>query len=251
MRGKYPSGCADRISLGRAPRYADGPISRHRENVCMHLFTYWRSQASYRVRIALALKGLEPELTTLDLLKGDQFADGYKALNPEMVVPTLVDGDHPPLTQSLAILEFLDEQYPRPPLLPADALSRARVRALAQVLAMDAHPFVVPRVRKYLEHELHLDEPTRTKWIAHWLDTGIRAVETMLAHDKRTGRFCHGDTPTIADLCLVPHVTTMRMLCGTGADAYPTAARIFATCMELDAFARTHPLKQPDAPKAA
>ena len=171
----------------------------------MKLFTYWRSQASYRVRIALALKGLEAELVTLDLLKGDQFDDGYRALNPEMVVPTLVEGDHPPLSQSLAILEFLDEQHPEPPLLPADAYARARVRAMAQVVAMDAHPFIVPRVRKYLEHELGLSEPTRNTWLAHWLTPASHAVETMLARDPRTGRYCHGDQVTIADICLVAH----------------------------------------------
>jgi maleylacetoacetate isomerase len=215
------------------------------------LFTYWRSQASYRVRIALALKGLDVELVTLDLLKGDQFADGYRALNPEMVVPTLVEGDHPPLSQSLAILEFLEEQHPKPPLLPADPYARARVRALAQVVAMDAHPFIVPRVRKYLEHELGLAEPTRNTWLAHWLTTASRAVETMLAHDSRTGRYCHGDQVSIADTCLVAHFTSARMLCGLDSDAYPTSARIFSACMELDAFSRTHPLHQPDAPRAA
>ena len=217
----------------------------------MKLFTYWRSQATYRVRIALALKGLDPELVTLDLLKGDQFADAYRALNPEMVVPTLVDGEHPPLSQSLAILEFLEEQYPDTPLLPADPYARARVRALAQVVAMDAHPFIVPRVRKYLEHELGLDQSKRNAWLAHWLTTASRAVETMLAHDPRTGRFCHGDRPSIADICLVPHLISAKMLCGLDPEAYPTAARIFSTCMELDAFARTQPLRQPDAPKAA
>jgi maleylacetoacetate isomerase len=138
----------------------------------MKLFTYWRSQASFRVRIALLLKGLKAEMVFLDLLKGDQFAATYRSLNPEMVVPTLIDGDGPPLVQSLAILEYLDEQYPEPPFLPADAHARARVRALAQVVAMDAHPFVVPRVRKYLEQDLGLDESTRVKWLQHWLDTG-------------------------------------------------------------------------------
>jgi maleylacetoacetate isomerase len=217
----------------------------------IRLFTYWRSQATYRVRIALALKGIDAELVTLDLLKGDQFAPQYRALNPEMVVPTLADGENPPLVQSLAILEFLEEQYPDPPLLPADSYGRARVRALAQVVAMDAHPFIVPRVRKYLEQELKLDEPTRMKWLTHWLEMGTRAVEGMLAHDPRTGAFCHGDRPTIADLCLVAHLTSTQMLCGVSPDAYPTAARIFAACMQLDAFARTHPLKQPDAPAGA
>jgi maleylacetoacetate isomerase/maleylpyruvate isomerase len=217
----------------------------------MKLFTYWRSQATYRVRIALAIKGLDAELTTLDLLKGDQFAEHYRALNPEMVVPTLIDGDHPPLTQSLAILEFLEEKFPDPPLLPSDPHDRARVRALAQVVAMDAHPFIVPRVRKYLERELGLDEAARTKWLTHWLETATRAVEGMLAHDPRTGRFCHGERPTIADLCLAAHLTSAKMLCGLSPDACPTAARILANCMQLDAFARTHPLKQPDAPRAA
>ncbi|MFZ0838373.1 MAG: maleylacetoacetate isomerase [Xanthobacteraceae bacterium] len=217
----------------------------------MKLFTYWRSQASYRVRIALALKGFDAELVTLDLLKGDQFADGYRALNPEMVVPTLVEDGHPPLSQSLAILEFLEERHPEPPLLPADAYARARVRALAQVVAMDAHPFIVPRVRKYLEHELGLPEAMRNTWLAHWLTAASHAVESMLAHDPRTGRFCHGDQVSVADICLVAHFTSAKMLCELDMEAYPTAARIFSASMQLDAFTRTHPLRQPDAPKAA
>jgi maleylacetoacetate isomerase len=215
------------------------------------LFTYWRSQASYRVRIALALKGLDAELITLDLLKGDQFAGGYRALNPEMVVPTLVEDGHPPLSQSLAILEFLEERHPEPPLLPVEVYARARVRALAQVVAMDAHPFIVPRVRKYLEHELGLPEATRNTWLAHWLTGASQAVESMLAHDSRTGRFCHGDHVSVADICIVAHFTSAKMLCRLEVEAYPTAARVFSACMQLDAFARTHPLRQPDAPKAA
>ncbi len=217
----------------------------------MKLFTYWRSQASYRVRIALALKGLDAELVTLDLLKGDQFAQAYRALNPEMVVPTLVDGAHPPLSQSLAILEFLEEQYPNPPLLPADPYARAWVRALAQVVAMDAHPFIVPRVRKYLEHELGLSEQMRNRWLTHWLKSASDAVETMLAHDRRAGRYCYGDQLSIADICLVAHLTSAKMLCGLEVEGYPTAARIFSACMEQDAFSRTHPLRQPDAPSVA
>src|SRR6185295_4037400 len=135
----------------------------------MKLFTYWRSQAAFRVRIALGLKGLAMEKVTLDLLKGDQLAASYLALNPEGVVPTLIDGEGQPLVQSLAILEYLDEKYPQPPLLPAELRARAHARAIAQMVAMDAHPFIVPRVRKYLEDELHLDEAARVKWIAHWL----------------------------------------------------------------------------------
>src|SRR3974390_3638194 len=123
----------------------------------MKLYTYWRSQASFRVRVALRLKGLVVETVWLDLLKGDQFAAAYRELNPEMVVPTLLDGDGPPLVQSLAILEYLEEKHPKSPPMPKDLRARAHVRALAQMLAMDAHPFIVPRVRKYLEQELHLD----------------------------------------------------------------------------------------------
>ena len=214
----------------------------------MKLYTYWRSQASYRVRIALALKGFKAETVTLDLLKGDQHEASYRALNPEMVVPTLLDGDGPPLVQSLAILEYLDERYPRPPLLPSDLRARAYVRALAQMVAMDAHPFIVPRVRQYLEEALGADEPARAAWIRHWLDTGSRAIEELLARDMRTGRFCCGNEPTIADICLAAHFASAKLFGATDMTAYPTARRIVEACMGLEAFAATHPLKQPDAP---
>jgi maleylacetoacetate isomerase len=216
----------------------------------MKLYTYWRSQAAFRVRIALALKGLRSEKITLDLLAGDQFAADYQRLNPEGVVPTLIDGDDAPLVQSLAILEYLDEKYPAPPLLPQDLRARAHARAIAQMVAMDAHPFVVPRVRKYLEQELRLDEPTRVKWVRHWLDTGSRAVEQVLAKDPRTGRFCLGDQPTIADICLAAHLTTSKLFGGRDPSDFPTAGRIYANCMAIEAFANEHPLRQPDAPKA-
>jgi maleylacetoacetate isomerase len=215
----------------------------------MKLYTWWRSQASFRVRVALRLKELEAEMVFIDLSKDDQLAASYRALNPEMVLPTLIDGDGPSLVQSLAILEYLDEQYPEPPLLPKDTRARAHVRALAQVVAMDAHPFVVPRVRKYLERELGLDEPTRLKWLQHWLDSATRVVEDLLSHDSRTGRFCYGDAPTIADICLVAHLTSAKMLCSCDLAPYPTVQRIFETCMQVDAFADAHPLRQPDAPR--
>jgi maleylacetoacetate isomerase len=214
----------------------------------MKLYTYWRSQAAFRVRIALGLKGLAMEKITLDLLAGDQFAADYQTLNPEGVVPTLLDGDGAPLVQSLAILEYLDEKYPTPPLLPQDLRARAHARAIAQMVAMDAHPFVVPRVRKYLEQELHLDEPTRVKWVRHWLDTGSRAVEQVLAKDPRTGRFCIGDQATIADICLAAHLTTSKLFGGRDPSDFPTAGRIYANCMAIEAFANEHPLRQPDAP---
>ena len=202
----------------------------------MKLYTYWRSQASYRVRIALRLKGLVAEVVSLDLLKGDQFEATYRAINPEMVVPTLIDGDGPPLVQSLAI---------------PDLRTRAHVRGLAQMLAMDAHPFIVPRVRKYLEQELHLDEPARMKWLTHWLDAGSRSIEDVLVRDPRTGHFCCGDHPTIADICLVAHLTSAKMLCDRSPAPYPTARRIFDACMDIEAFAVEHPLRQSGAQTTA
>ena len=212
------------------------------------LFTYWRSQAAFRVRIAMRLKGLAMEKVTLDLLKGDQFAASYQALNPEGVVPTLIDGEGQPLVQSLAILEYLDEKHPLPPLLPTDLRARAHARAIAQMVAMDAHPFIVPRVRKYLGDELHLDEAARAKWVRHWLDAGSRAVEEVLARDPRTGRFCVGDHVTVADICLAAHLTSAKLFGGHEPSDYPVAGRIYATCMQIEAFAAEHPLRQPDAP---
>jgi maleylacetoacetate isomerase len=213
----------------------------------MKLFTYWRSQAAYRVRIALALKGLAMEKVSLDLLAGDQFASDYQKLNPEGVVPTLIDGEGQPLTQSLAILEYLDEKYPDPPLLPQELRARAHARAIAQMVAMDAHPFIVPRVRKYLEEELHIGETARATWVRHWLDQGSRAVEEVLARDPRTGRFCVGDQPTVADICLAAHLTSAKLFGGRDPADYAVAGRIYANCMAIEAFAAEHPLRQPDA----
>lgn len=215
----------------------------------MKLFTYWRSQAAFRVRIALRLKGLAMEKVPLDLLAGDQFAASYQALNPEGVVPTLIDGEGSPLVQSLAILEYLDEKYPEPPLLPKDLRARAHARALAQMVAMDAHPFIVPRVRKYLEDELHLDEAARAKWVRHWLDAGSHAIEAVLARDPRTGRFCVGDQITVADICLAAHLTSAKLFGGREPSDYPAAGRIYANCMAIEGFAAEHPLRQPDAPQ--
>jgi maleylacetoacetate isomerase len=213
----------------------------------MTLYTWWRSQASFRVRIALHLKGLKAEMVFIDLSKDDQFAATYRSINPEMVLPTLIDGEGPPLRQSLAILEYLEEQYPERPLLPTDAHARAHVRALAQVVAMDAHPLVTPRVRKYLEQQLGLDDEMRMQWLRHWLDAATRTIEDMLSRDPRTGRFCCGDAPTIADICLVPHLVSAKMLYGCDLEPYSTVRRIFETCMQIDAFALAHPLQQPDA----
>ena len=216
----------------------------------MKLFSYWRSQAAYRVRIALRVKGVAVETVSLDLLKGDQFAAAYQALNPEGVVPTLIEGEGPPLVQSLAIIEYLDEKYPQPPLLPDDLKPRAHARAIAQLVAMDAHPFIVPRVRNYLEEELHLGELARTKWVRHWLDAGSRAVEETLARDPRTGKFCVGDQVTVADICLAAHLTSATLFGARDPSAYPIAGRIYENCMAIEAFAAEHPLRQADAPKS-
>ncbi len=226
------------------------PVGKGNEVAGRKLYSYWRSQATYRVRIALALKGLEAEILTLDLIKGDQFASAYRALNPEASVPTLIEGDEPPLIQSLAILEYLEERHPEPPLLPKEPRQRAHVRALGQVVAMDAHPLIVPRVRHYLARELGLGEPVVKKWVVHWLEQGTRTLEAMLARDPRTGRFSFGDAPSLADLCLVPHVTSARMLYDADLAPYPTVSRIYESCMALPAFAATGPVHQPDAPLA-
>src|SRR5215469_14493584 len=161
----------------------------------MKLYTYFRSQASFRVRIALNLKGIAREDSFLHLEKGDQFSAEYRAINPQMVVPTLIDGDIK-LLQSLAILEYLDERYPEPPLLPADPPSRAWVRGLALINIADSHPLIVPRVRHYLTDELKIDEATRLAWIRHWLGCGLEAIEALLATHPESGQFCHSDRPT-------------------------------------------------------
>jgi maleylacetoacetate isomerase len=215
----------------------------------MKLFSFWRSLATFRVRIALNLKGIEPEVVQVDLLKGVQRGQAYREVNPQMLLPALVDGDGPALHQSLAIIEYLDETHPQPRLLPADPRGRARVRALAMIVACDAHPFIVPRVRNFLEHELGLDEARRLQWLRHWINEGLAALETQLARSGDTGRFCHGDAPTVADLCLVSHATGARYY-DCDVVPFPTVSRIVDRCMAIDAFARAHPLKQPDAPKS-
>ena len=214
----------------------------------MKFYSFWRSLASFRVRIALNIKGIVPdEVVNVDLMKGDQLQAAYKAVNPQMVLPALVDGDGPILFQSVAIMEYLDETHPKPPLLPADARGRARVRALAAITASDSHPLMVPRVRNFLEHEMKLDEAARTKWIKHWIGEGLAALEGHLSRDKETGTFAHGDAVTVADLCLVSGMTGAGFF-QVDTAPYPTVKRITETCMALDAFARAHPLKQPGAP---
>jgi maleylacetoacetate isomerase len=216
----------------------------------MKLYSFWRSLATFRVRIALNLKGITPnEIVDIDLMKGKQRDDSYRAVNPMMAIPALIDGDGPVLFESLAIIEYLEETHPHPRLLPADPRARARVRGLAQIVACDSHPLVVPRVREYLEHELKLDEAARTKWIQHWIGEALKALETNLVNSKETGRYCQGDSITIADICLVSQAVGANFFKYDLAP-FPTVRRVVDTCMQNEAFARAHPLRQPGAPAA-
>jgi maleylacetoacetate isomerase len=214
----------------------------------MKLYGYWRSQATYRVRVALNLKGIAPEDETIDLSKGVQFESAYRAVNPQSVLPALVDGPGPALTQSLAIMEYLEETRPHPPLLPSAPRDRARVRALALVAVADIHPLMVPRVRNYIEHELKLGEAARVAWVRHWVGVGLAALEELLARDSRTGRFCHGDSVTMADICLAGQVIGAQNS-DCDVSRYPTVMRIFEACMALEAFSSAHPRSRPDAPR--
>ena len=215
----------------------------------MKLYGFWRSLATYRVRVALALKGVEAHEVSVNLLQGMQHRDDYKAVNPQSVVPALFIDDGPPLFQSLAILEYLEETCPEPPLLPRDARGRARVRGLALIVACDGHPLIVPRIRNYLERELHVDEAARNRWLQHWTLKALEALEAHLTKERETGRFCHGDAPTFADICLAGQVFAAGYF-DAETTAMPTVMRIFDECMKIDAFDRAQPLKQPDAPKS-
>jgi maleylacetoacetate isomerase len=215
--------------------------------VDVELWGFWRSLASFRVRIALNLKGISYEEIPIDLMAGLQKGEAYRAVNPQMVLPALRDGDGPVLFQSVAILEYLDETHPEPPLLPRDPRGRARVRGLAAIVAADSHPLIVPRIREYLEHELGVPEEARAAWCRHWIQAGLKAVESHLANEAETGRFCHGDQVTIADICLVSLMAGAKLF-GADTDGLDGANRIAATCMELPAFADAHPLRQPGAP---
>lgn len=214
----------------------------------IELYGYWRSSAAYRIRIALHLKGLEATQRPVHLRRGEQRAPDYRRRNPLGRVPTLVDGAAT-YVESLAILEYLEERYPEPPLLPPGPGERARVRALADVVACDIHPMNNLSVLKYLEEELKVDTDARSRWYRHWIEVGFGALEALLAGDPRTGAFCHGERPTLADVCLVPQVYNARRF-GSDLAAYPTIVRIDAACRELAAFRRAAPEAQPDAEPA-
>lgn len=212
----------------------------------MRLYSYFRSSAAYRVRIALNLKGLDYEQVTVNLLKGEDQDPAYRRLNPQGLVPTLVTTGGRVLTQSLAICEYLEEVYPFPPLLPAEAPARARVRALAGLVACEMHPLNNLRVLQYLTGTLGVDEQAKLAWYRHWIAEGFTALEDMLADSPDTGRHCHGDAPTLADVCLLPQMfNAERFQCDL--EPYPTLQRIARACAELPAFAKAHPAQQPDA----
>lgn len=209
----------------------------------MRLYDYWRSSAAYRVRIALNWKGLAYEQLAVDLRRGAQRSPEFLAINPQGLVPVLEDGEAR-LTQSLPILNYLEERYPEPPLLPADLAGRARARAIAVAIACEIHPLNNLRVLQYLERELRLDEDRRLAWYRHWIAEGLGPIEIMLA--AAGGEFCVGDAPSLADVCLVPQVyNARRYQCDL--EPYPTIRRIDARCRALEAFARAAPERQPDA----
>ena len=218
----------------------------------MELYGYFRSSASFRVRIALQLKGLPYDYRAIHLVKGggEQLGEAFRAINPEALVPVLVDesaeGGSLALTQSLAIIEYLDETHPQPPLMPADAVARARVRSLSLAIACDIHPLNNLRVLRYLTKTLGVSEDAKNTWYRHWVVSGLAALEAQLASSSSTGRFCHGDTPTLADVCLVPQVFNGKRL-DCDLSGVPTVMRIHDACMALDAFQRAAPAAQPDA----
>ncbi len=211
----------------------------------MILYGFFRSSTSYRLRIALAFKGAAHEARFVSLPKMEHKSADYLAINPQGLVPALVDGDHV-YAQTLAIMEYLEEAYPEPPMLPAALPARAYVRSISQIVSCDIHPLNNVRVLKYLEQRLSLGEDERMAWYAHWIGEGFRSLEAALRHEGLSGRFVLGDTPGMADICLVPQVFNARRFNCDLSD-YPTALGIFENCMQLDAFTATLPQYQPDA----
>ena len=210
------------------------------------LYGYFRSSAAYRVRIALNLKGLDYDQIPVNLVKGEQRGDDHLMRNPQGLVPSLVLDDSSVINQSLAICEYLDEVHPEPALLPINALERARVRALAQSVACEIHPLNNLRILKYLVREMGADEAAKLAWYHHWIAEGFTALEATLSNAPSSGDFCHGDTPTLADICLIPQVyNAERFECDLS--AYPTIQRIAANCRSLPAFEKAAPEVQPDA----
>lgn len=211
----------------------------------MKLYGFSRSSAAFRVRIALNLKGIAWEHFNVSLPDGDQFQDDYAKINPQARVPTLIDGDNT-LIQSMAILEYLEETHPEPAFLPSGAAARARVRGLADIIACDIHPLNNLAILKFLGKEMGADkDAVNVTWYQHWIYEGFNALEALLASDGATGKFAHGDTPGLADICIVPQVfNAQRYECDLS--PYPTLMGIFAECMKLDAFDSAQPSRQPE-----
>jgi maleylacetoacetate isomerase/maleylpyruvate isomerase len=216
------------------------------------LFAFWRTSATYRVRVALNLKGIAAEERIVDIDANEQRGAAFLAINPLGAIPALIDRgagqSRAPLTQSLAILEFLDEEYPEPALLPPDPHGRARVRAIAAMLAADTHPLITPRVKKYLTGTGGFDDAAWRAWQIHWFTTGLQAVEHRLASEAETSRFCHGDAMTMADICLASIIAVMRIF-RIDIPGIPTIERIMRDCEAHPAFAKADPMIQVGAPR--
>ena len=217
------------------------------------LFSFWRTSATYRVRVALALKGLSARERDVNIDAGENRSADFLKINPLGAIPALIDRQggqpHAALTHSLAILDYLEEVAPAPPLLPKDPFGRARVRSIAAMVAADTHPFVTPRVKKYLTTSGGFDDAAWRAWQVHWFTTGLQAIEARLSADVETGSFCHGDEVTTADICLASIIVVMRVF-QIEVDAIPTVERIMAACERQDAFARADPRRQAGAPAA-
>ncbi len=213
----------------------------------MDVYGFWRSQATFRVRIALRLKGVAYREIAVDIDKGEQFTPEFLALNPLGSLPAVIEEGEAPLTQSSALLEYIEERWARPALLPADPRGRARVRSLMAVAVSDTHPMIVPRVRRYLTEEAKFDAAQWRAWQTHWISVGLKGIEARLAGDPATGSFCHGDAASFADICLFALAEGAAGFKIT-VEGVPTLDRIVARCREIPAFAESHPTRQADHP---
>jgi len=213
----------------------------------MKLYTFFRSSASFRVRIALNLKGLSYDQAPIHLRRGggEQLMAAYKSINPQALVPALEDNGKI-LTQSLAIIEYLEDKYPRPPLLPADPADKALVRGMALIIACEVHPIQNLRVLNYVKKEYNQTDDQVNRWAQHWINLGLTALEQLIAAQPKRGKFCFGDTPTLADICLVPQLGNARRY-GSDLSQYPNILGVEKNCMTLPAFVNAAPEKQPDA----